>query len=745
MESPETDYDPEVSLGEPEEEQAEPLVYDEDSLNLVPEFEIHPEGVRALEKIADCVKKDFDAAFEATSEYRQRMANDWKLFAGELPPKSFPFPDAANVHVPVMLENISRIYTRTYGEIFQDWQNIIRVNPMGPDDHEQAAIITVHDNWQLRSQIKDFKRQMHRAVLAFYAVGDGTIHSFYDDVRFSNSHEYLTPDEFIIPYVYTSTMPDYSDVPFRVKILHRYDHDLEAMRNVWSNVDKVLEKKATFDDEPEQEMAREVSQIQGQDMPDDLKAPYKLLWYEGYYKLPSQDRQRFIQVIMDYRTKTIFRLTIHEQPNWQDKQRYERQMAELEEFTQASALFPQAQAEHQAMVAQHEMMRGQVEQGAQSDAQLQAGMMAFEQQVPPPPPPPIPPVPPDWLAERPDGQPEPIRREPIHMFTHFVCIEPLVGNLGFSYGRIQADHNRAANTILSQFIDSMTLKNAAPIIAAGTIEFNEPFTYSPGRINKATGILGDDIKKNLMPMPVGDANPQMMQMLEKIENMAQTSTQAPTILSGEPGKSGETFRGVSARIEQATKQISVFARKFCDSLEFVFRNNAHLNSIYLPEDEVRQIFDHKQGVVQELRIGRKMWERDYNVEISADLRFATTAQKISEADEMLQFPGMCPPLQQPGALAFHWRSAADSLRARGKHDMVALLGPQPPPPQTPFGLPPPPPPGMPPPPGAPGLPPGGPPPGGPPGPPQGGKPPQGPHKGLPPPQGIPGPRPVPPQ
>ena len=206
---------------EPEEEAARVLVYDDDSENLVRDFMDFEEGKEFLKKVARKVKDDFDRGYSDSTQYRERFKNDWKLFCGELPPKDFPNQYSANAHVPVMLENLSRLTARASSELYGDWQNVFGVVPMGPEQDGIAETLNRHGNWQIREQIPDFRRQMgDRYMLAFFWIGDVTVHSYYDPERQQNRHEVLTPDEFVVPFTFTSTMPDYSDVPWRCKILN---------------------------------------------------------------------------------------------------------------------------------------------------------------------------------------------------------------------------------------------------------------------------------------------------------------------------------------------------------------------------------------------------------------------------------------------------------------------------------------------------------------------------------------------
>ena len=111
----EPDDAPEVDTGDAPEDQfsvdepdAEPetaiFTYDEDSLNLCVDFDAHPDGKKAIAKLGAKVIDEFDDDFESSASWRENVAANWKLFAGDLPPKEWPFKHAANVHVPLMFE-----------------------------------------------------------------------------------------------------------------------------------------------------------------------------------------------------------------------------------------------------------------------------------------------------------------------------------------------------------------------------------------------------------------------------------------------------------------------------------------------------------------------------------------------------------------------------------------------------------------------------------------------------------------
>lgn len=666
-----------LDIEEPEEDAAVVLDIDENSENLVRDFMALPdgEGKRFLQQLSDTVIRNFKDGWDAAEEYRRIFKDNWALFAGELPPKDAPWKDAANVNIPLMLENLSRLTARAEGELFGDWRNVFGVESISisENDRQVAEVLNAHGNWQIREQIPDFSRQLgQRGLLAYFWIGDVTAHSYYNAERQMNRHEILTPDEFVVPFAFTTTMPDYSDCPWVCKIVHYQRHEVESKIGEWVDVDAMLDGgKPGWDDEPEQDIATTVSRVQGTEQPDDdsgeltSSAPYKVLWYEGWVRMPGQERDRYVQALVHERTRVVLKLTIHEEEDWQDRQRYMTQEAELKGFREAQLMQAAKLAELEQMqqtVAQSQQM------GVISPDMANEGFQQIQMQIPQPP------LPPNWMKNPGDPMegPEPPRRVPLYMFAHGICIEPFVGAYGLSYGRIQGQLNRAVNTMTNQFIDAGTLANVKSFLVTDGVDFGTNKPLRPGTVNRVKGVVGDELSKNIMPLNFGNANPQLMESVDRLSNAARTSMQAPEVLSGEPGKSGETYRGISARIEQATKQLSVYVQHYARTpLEQVLKNNAKLNAKFLKDEEIVGIAIAKNGPKLPFKVRREMYLPSYSAKISSDLRFATQAQRIQEADELGSLVAQVPQLMQnPEVMK---AVTIKRLRARGMDDLLPLV------------------------------------------------------------------------
>ena len=445
MEEVETLENGDVAVMVDEVPVAEPI-YSDDDPNLVSVLLQTESGRKWLKEATDKVVKNYDADMDGSKELREQRARDYKVFVGDLPPKQYPFQNCSNAHVPIMLENISRLSFRTEAEMFGDGRAFFDLRAPTPDLQASAEVAAQHANWQLNEKYPDFRRQMARAILTFLMNSSVVAHSYYDTDLRRPIHETLTDDDFVMPYVYVTTMPDLSDLPHYTRVLCYYDFQLEKMRGQWVDVDKVLEKKApSFSEDPEEELRDARAEVEKKEATEDTEAPYRLLQYYGWFKLPGRTEHNWMQFVVDRRTRVALSARVFEEADKLEEYRFERQTDELRTYK------GQRDARLQQMI-QVEQAKMQAQQVALLDpmAAEQMAMSAQQAEAMLPPEP----MKPAWVKSV--GEPEdptPPKRRPIHMFSHGVCIEGLVGNSGLSYGRIQADYNRAADTMLSQFID----------------------------------------------------------------------------------------------------------------------------------------------------------------------------------------------------------------------------------------------------------------------------------------------------
>lgn len=673
-----------------EEEDDIPFVLapeDEDLPNLVPLYQSTNKGKEFLKKLVQYCHDEFKTSWDKNKTYREKTAQIWRLLYCDLPPKDKPYENCANAAIPLMLQNMVRYTNKIDTEVFGDWSGVFNFIPTNPKSEVIAPIVTEHSNWQIRTQIPGFKRQMRRALLQFFVTGDVVCHSYFDEVTNRNVHEMLTCDDFVIPYTHVSVADDLSDVPWLARRRPMFKSQLRKLKDKWSNIDKVLAHTPPEygEGQAETELRDTVADHQGEDSFGQQRGEYEIIHYEGWLKLLGTDKEKYCQIIFDLGSQTCLKLTVHEHVDYNERYRYQFQTGEAQEYQMAVM--------QREQMIQMNQMQGLQQIEASIDAPpgdpvghaiADAGREQLA--MPPPPEPPMP----SWMKV-PGQMPEPPKKTPIHMFAHGVCLEPMLGNMGIGVGRIDAQLNLATNTLWSQFLDAATLGNGKTFITAGNVDFKSPFRIGPGVVNKAKNVMPSDLQNSFIDLNFGQANPQLIEAAAHMMAFGEQAASTPDLMSGAPGKSGETARGIQARMDQINAIFQVPAQKFAEFAVQVCKNNCKLNRTFMKEWEVFYVNrfndDFNMNSAEMIKVSRDFYDNEFEIGLNTDLQFKSRAQKVAEADEITQLPNAMMELGQNWAFKYH--AIKRSLEARGLHRLARqLLGPPPPKPITTFGLPP---------------------------------------------------------
>lgn len=643
---------------------------DLDSANILPALErSNPEWVKKL--VSNAYEECIDH-YDASKKARDRIAETWELITGYYQRQDKPWEGAMDAKMYSALERVHRVSSRLYSELFMENKDIFRAEAQGQDPQEQllAQMRTMHLNYQLREEQTDFLRYHKRGTIAFCAEGTTFSHSGYDPVKKRAFHEILTYDDLIIPYSRVTIAADMSDCSFIAQRLFHYSNELEDLEESgeYVNVDKILASEPSEDDEFDDDIRAKMERLEGWLRPDKTSsAPYTFLKYSGSAKLPGADRSVPICLIFETSTKTPVRLYVRDIDDPRDRARYNAQYDEAEQYQRTLSAIEDFRMRYQAALVEWQQMGGP----------MSGAPMPQPPQIQPPPPP-------RWMAEG-NTDPEPVRRIPLNLYARADFIENLHGMMTISPGVVCASLQKVEESAMNQFIDSAQFGNSSMYFALpGTFKRNQKF--GPGQVVEMKSAIDPEKAMNAFReiRPTG-ANPQMLDVGRIMNSKADSAISAPAVLSGEPGKSGETARGVMFRGEQATKTLTTPGLSYIGLLEQQVKNQVLINYLYLPDDTVYYVAGKGPQ-----RISRHIYDSDFKVHFTADIRFAGQQQRTVEAQGILEMVSAFPPLQNNPA--FVHAAFSNYFRAIGRDDFVSLLG-QPPPPPEQFG-PPPQPPGM---------------------------------------------------
>jgi chaperonin GroES len=229
---------------------------------------------------------------------------------------------------------------------------------------------------------------------------------------------------------------------------------------------------------------------------------------------------------------------------------------------------------------------------------------------------------------------------PEKYFTKYPFIpSPDGGFYDLGFGLLLGPINESINTIFNQLIDAGTMANTAGGFLGRGIKLRGGQQGFAPMEWKHVDTSGDDLRKNIMPLPVREPSQVLFTLLELLINYGERVGGAVDILTGQnPGQNtpAETTRTMA---EQGMKVFNgIFKRtyrSFKEELRKVFR----LNQLYITEDKKFNSLAGEEGVIM---------PEDYeglasDVRPAADPNTASDSQRIMQA-EMLRQSAMQNPM-----------------------------------------------------------------------------------------------------
>ncbi len=224
---------------------------------------------------------------------------------------------------------------------------------------------------------------------------------------------------------------------------------------------------------------------------------------------------------------------------------------------------------------------------------------------------------------------------PEQYFTKYSFIpSPDGGFYDLGFGVLLGPLNESINTIINQLIDAGTMANTAGGFLGRGLKIrggNQSFAPLEWKHVETTG---DDIRKNVFPLPVREPSQVLMSLLSLMINYGERIGSATDAMVGEnPGQNtpAETSRNM---VEQGMKIFSGIFKRVHRSLKQEFKKQYRLNQLYLPKETK---FGGKATIIE-----------DYQGDVSdispaSDPNVVSDSQRVNQASAVLaaahQSPG----------------------------------------------------------------------------------------------------------
>ncbi len=234
----------------------------------------------------------------------------------------------------------------------------------------------------------------------------------------------------------------------------------------------------------------------------------------------------------------------------------------------------------------------------------------------------------DGIVSSPDG--DVIVIEPVEYYTKYEFIpNPDGGFYGIGFGHLLGPINESANTVINQLVDAGTLANLqAGFIGKGLRLKMGETRFQPGEW-KSVNATGDDIKKQIFPLPVTPPSDTLFKLLGMLIDSGRELASVAEIFTGKmPGQNTPATTTNNA-IEQGMKVFTAIYKRTFRSLTKEFKKVFRLNSLY------QENFAQAQVILDEA-IGPQDYDRkSYDVCPTADPSAVSTTQKLQKAEQLM--------------------------------------------------------------------------------------------------------------
>lgn len=183
--------------------------------------------------------------------------------------------------------------------------------------------------------------------------------------------------------------------------------------------------------------------------------------------------------------------------------------------------------------------------------------------------------------------------EAVQYYTKYGFIpNPDGGFYDIGFGRLLGPLNNSANTIINQLVDAGSLSNLqAGFIGKGLrIKMGET-RFQPGEW-KAVNAVGDDLKKQIFPLPVREPSQVLFSLLDLILKSGKELASVAEIFVGKMPGQNTPATTTMASIEQGMKVFTAVYKRVYRSLTSEFRKIYKLNQQYMNPEEYISILDN---------------------------------------------------------------------------------------------------------------------------------------------------------
>lgn len=267
------------------------------------------------------------------------------------------------------------------------------------------------------------------------------------------------------------------------------------------------------------------------------------------------------------------------------------------------------------------------------------------------------------------------RIQPKEYFTKFGFIpNPDGGIYDVGFGLLLGALNSTVNTLTNQLLDAGHLSTLqAGFIGRGIRIKGGGQKFQPGEWKQAD-FTGDDIRKNVFPLPVGQPSDVLFKLLEALVTSSKELASVSEIATGKLPGQNTPATTTQISVEQSLKVFTAIYKRLYRALTKEYEKLYELNKLHLPDDKIYFVLN-TEDQPNEQALFKTDYKDDLTVKPNADPNVVSDAQELSRAQALFEL------MQSPlGGWLQPQEVLMRLLKAGKQQGIQKLINPQGPPP-----------------------------------------------------------------
>lgn len=264
---------------------------------------------------------------------------------------------------------------------------------------------------------------------------------------------------------------------------------------------------------------------------------------------------------------------------------------------------------------------------------------------------------------------------PVEYYTKFTFIpNPDGGIYDVGFGLLLGALNHTVDSLTNMLLDAGTLSNLqAGFIGRGIRIKGGGNRFQPGEWKQAD-FTGDDIKKNIFPLPAAAPSDVLFKLLEALVTSSKELASVSEVATGKLPGQNTPATTTQISVDQSLKVFTAIYKRLYRSLTQEYEKLFELNKLYLPDEKIYFVLNTEQQP-QEQELFKTDYKDDLQVKPNADPNVVSDAQELARAQALFEIA------QSPLGGWLQPQEVLMRLLKAGKQPAIQkLINPQGPPP-----------------------------------------------------------------